>query len=85
MDSIKKKTINIVEKILLLCPNIQLNAGLSVNGIGEIHDTQCGISGSFSKVMSTHEALSKLSEQFTNLKEELLLLLLKLISISLKN
>lgn len=64
----KEKTINIVEKILLLCPNIQLNAGLSVNGIGEIHDTQCGISGSFSKVMSTHEALSKLSEQFTNLK-----------------
>jgi MoaA/NifB/PqqE/SkfB family radical SAM enzyme len=51
-----------VKKILSACPSSQIVINLSLDGIGEKHDTIRNLRGSFENLLKTYEALRKIED-----------------------
>ncbi len=77
-----EKCIDSIINILGLCSDVHLYAGLSVDGVGKIHDMQRGVGGSFDRVMYTHQQLYELSKRYANLHRGVITTLTK---INIKN
>jgi MoaA/NifB/PqqE/SkfB family radical SAM enzyme len=54
--------------ILENCPEAVVRVSLSIDGIGEDHDSIRGVLGNFNKVEHTYELLNKLRERFNRLE-----------------
>jgi MoaA/NifB/PqqE/SkfB family radical SAM enzyme len=52
-----------VERILALCPGIRLNVRVSLDGVGERHDTVRARPGSYKAALETLESLGRLAAQ----------------------
>ena len=57
-----------VERICRECPYAVIRIPLSIDGIGEMHDTVRGKEGTFGKVMETYRLLDALSRRLDNLR-----------------
>ena len=55
-----------VEEILRRCPRSTVAVKLSLDGIGEVHDSLRGVKGNFEKVLETYNRLSPLLEEYPN-------------------
>ncbi len=56
----------IAEKILVNCPNTQVNFGLSIDGLEKTHEAISQIPGSFAKVIETGRRLCALKDKYRN-------------------
>ena len=63
----KEKTLEVLEKILIKCPDLFINFHLSLNGIGKDHDDLCQSSGAFEKLLETYKSVSDLKKKYKNL------------------
>lgn len=63
-----KQIIESVEKILWLCPDLELRISLSIDGIGKPHDKIRGVKNAFESLMKTKEGLEKIRKENYNLK-----------------
>ncbi len=63
----KKKTLEVLERILTNCPDLFINFHLSLNGIGEDHDELCQNKGAFVKLLDTYKSVSDLKKKYKNL------------------
>ena len=63
-DVVKETT----EAILRKCPDALVRVSLSIDGIGELHDTIRGVKGNFDKIWETHDHLHELKKEYANLR-----------------
>ena len=63
-EIINKKT----EKILRTCPNALVTVCLSLDGVGEDHDTIRGVKGAYESFLKSLELLKQLKKRFPNLE-----------------
>ena len=63
----KKKTLEVLQKILTRCPDLFINFHLSLNGIGKDHDDLCQNEGAFEKLLDTYKEVSELKKKYKNL------------------
>jgi len=56
-----------IEEILKKCPKLQLTVNISLDGIGESHDTIRGVRGIFLKTIDTIGVLKRLQKHYSNL------------------
>ncbi|MEW5706305.1 MAG: radical SAM protein [Actinomycetota bacterium] len=57
---------NRTEEILKACPNSVVTVKLSLDGLYSDHDALRGVSGSFKKVMKSHQLLGELLDKYPN-------------------
>lgn len=55
-----------VEEIVSSCPRLFVDAGVSLDALGEDHDTLRGVKGTFDKAISTIELLKGLQDKYEN-------------------
>ncbi|MFH1456759.1 MAG: radical SAM protein [Patescibacteria group bacterium] len=49
-------------------PNVNLKIGLSLDGVGEVHDKIRGVDGNFEKFLQTYQKLENLKKQYPRLR-----------------
>ncbi|MFH1610430.1 MAG: radical SAM protein [Patescibacteria group bacterium] len=62
------KTAEQVEAIFEKSPNVSLKIGLSLDGVGSIHDKVRGVEGNFEKFLQTYKKLEDLKKKYPRLR-----------------
>ena len=65
-----EKTINDTEKMLNLMPDLSINIGVSLDGLGEKHDQISKKKGAFENAIKTQRGLMKLEQKYPNLRTQ---------------
>jgi len=60
------KVVEVMERVLKKCPDMDTAIDISIDGIGEEHDEIRGVPGLFEKAVWTYHELEKLEEKYPN-------------------